>query len=365
MRVFSRSIETFLERLSVRARRILREDFRVRTGSRRFRTADGWTWPILLVAIDDPQRLGYFDARDCTIGIHKRLMYSAKDRVLDDLLRHELAHYFAYIEHHVSGLDERPHGPQFQSVCDRYGLGAEVRSASIDVASENDAIEGELRNEAVLARFQRLMSLAESDNEHEASLAVLRANELMVKHNLDAAAAAGMTPGEVEFCVRVVIPAKRSSPRIAAISAILEEFLVFPVQGRDGLEVTGTRANVEQAEYVAAYLNRALAAAWKAAKQKSPKRKLREKPFMEAASNAYLEKLRSAKAALPAADQKALIVLNDELEWAGQGAYGGGLRSKTTRYETCADSTRKGAKAGAALELRRGVTAKGVVPLIG
>jgi hypothetical protein len=365
MRVFSASIETFLDRLSVYAKRILREDFGVRVSRTRFRTADGWGWPIILVAIDDPRRLAYFDPRDCSIGVHKRLMYSAKERVLEDLLRHEFAHYFTYIEHHVSGLDGRSHGPQFQATCDKYGIDPEVRRASIEISEENDAIEGELRNEAVIAKFQRLMSLAESDNEHEASLAVLRANELMVKHNLDAVAARGAKPGEIEYCVRLVIPYKRNSPRRSAIAEILSEFLVFPVHTSAGLEVTGTRANVEHAEYIAGYLDRALASAWRQARKSHSGRRLREKPFMVAASESYLEKLRRAKSRLPASDQNALVVLSKELDWAGRGAYGGGIQMTTSSYRSCGTSTSEGARAGAALEIRRGVSGSGTVTLIG
>jgi hypothetical protein len=292
-------------------------------------------------------------------------MYTAKDRVLKDLLRHELAHYFAYIEHHESGMDDRPHGPQFQSVCDTYGLGPEVRRASIDVPAENDAIEGELKNEAVIARFKRLMSLAESDNEHEAALAIVRANELMVRHNLDAAAATNADRNEIEYCVRLVIPCKRSSPRVSAIAEILREFLVFPVQGSEGLEVTGTRANVEHAEYIAGYLDRALAAAWKRARAANPKRRLREKPFMAAAAESYVEKLKRATTRLPESDQDALMVLGEELEWAGRGVYGGGVHVTSSSYRTCGVSTLHGARAGAAIEIRRGVSTSGTVTLIG
>ena len=363
MRVFSASIETFLDRLAVLTKRILRDDFRVSVGRSRFRTPDGWSWPILLVAIDDTTRLGYFDPNDYTIGVHKRLMYTAKDRVLENLLRHELAHYFTFIEHHESGLDGRPHGPQFQRTCDRYGLAPEIRRATSDVRAENDAVEGQLANEAVIVRFQRLMSLAESDNEHEASLALVRANELMVRHNLDAAAAGGVGSGEIEYCVKLVLPCKRSSPRSTAIAEILSEFLVFPVHGSEGLEVTGTRANVEHAEYIAGYLDRALRAAWKRARASSPRR-LREKPFMEAAAESYLAKLRRTKAKLPPQDQRALVVLDEELAWAGRGIYGGALSRTTSRYRGCAESSAQGARAGAALEIRRGLSAKGVTPLL-
>jgi hypothetical protein len=364
VRVFSASIESFLGRLNVLTKSILRDDFGVRVGRTRFHTANGWSWPILLVAIDDAGRLGYFDPSDCTIAVNKRLMYTAKDRVLENLLRHELAHYFTHIEHHATGMDDRAHGPQFQSICDKYGLALEVRRASSDICAENEAIEGELANERVIAKFQRLMSLAESDNEHESALAILRANELMVRHNLDAAAAIDAEPGEIEYCVRLVIPCKRSSPRISAIAEILSEFLVYPVQGSRGLEVTGTRANVEHAEYVASYLDRALAAAWKRAKVDSPGRRLRERPFMAAAEASYLEKLQRAKAKLPAEDQNALVVLGEELEWAGRGSHGGGVHRTTSSYRSCGVSTSHGARAGAALEIRRGLTGSGAVELI-
>jgi hypothetical protein len=365
VRVFSASIETFLARLTALAKRILRDDFRVRVGRSRFQTPDGWAWPIILVAMDDAQRLAWFDTRDCTIGVHKRLMYTAKDRVLEDLLRHELAHYFTYIEFHAHGLDDRAHGPRFQATCEKYDLAPDIRRASIEISEENDAIEGELQNEAVIARFQRLMSLAESDNEHESALAIVRANELMVKHNLDAAAAKGASGDEIEYCVQLVIPYKRSSPRRSAIMEILTEFFVYPVHTSAGLEVTGTRVNVEQAEYIANYLDRALAAAWKRARRAHSGRPLREKPFMAAAASSYLDKLRRARSGLPQHHTNALVVLNRELEWAGQGVYGGGLHTTTSTYRTCGVSTSQGARAGAALEIRRGVTGSGGVKLIG
>ncbi len=367
VRVFSASIESFLARLDAMTRPLLRDEFAVKVGRTRFETPDGWTWPIRLVAIDDAGRLGYFNAEGCTIAVHKRLMYTAKDRVLRDLLRHELAHYFTYIAFHESGLDSRAHGPQFQWTCDRYGLPDAARLASCDVAAENDAIEGELANEATIAKIQRLLALAKSDNEHEAELALLRANELMVRHNLDAAATLAGSGNfeEVEYCVEVVIPCKRSSPRVSAIADILTEYFVYPVQTREGLEVTGTRANVEQAHYIADVLDRALAASWKRARAESRGARLREKPFMEAAAESYLTKLRGAKAQVDGQGQRALTRLATELEWAGQGIQGGGLRTATIWYEACPVSSSQGARAGEQLEVQRGVAANDPVVLIG
>jgi len=363
MRVFSASIETFLRKLNLYAKEILRQDFGVQVERTRFHTPDGWTWPIVLVAIDDRQLLGYFNHADCTIGINKCLMYTAKDRVIKDLLRHELAHYFTFIRHPESAVDCTAHGAEFRATCDAYGLGPEIRRATMEVRRHNDAIEGELRNEKVIERFRKLMSLSESDNENEAALAIVRANELMVKHNLDARAIA-RADDEIEYCVRLVIPCKRKTPRITAIGEILREFLVYPVHAAEGLEVTGTRDNVENAEYIAQYLDRELAAAWKRARVASRRRALKQKPFMIALSNSYRAKLVAATRRLPDRDRKTLVVMNQQLEWACNGAYGGGLRSASSSYEPCAESSARGAAAGSDLDVRRGLNSRGVVKLL-
>ena len=262
MRVFSQSLESFLKKLTLWTKEILRDEFGVRVARTRFHTSDGWTWPIVLVAIDDAARLGYFDPDHYIIGVHKSLMYTAKDQVIKDLLRHELAHYFTFIECSTGAQSAdwpagiNAHGPEFRAVCEKYHLAADVRAASVDVRGQNEAIEGELESEAVIEKIRKLMSLAQSDNEHEAALATVRANQLMLKHNLDAIAASGGPLDEIEYCVRLVIASRRSNPRIAAIGRILREFLVVPVHTGEGLEVTGTRANVENAEYIASFLDR-------------------------------------------------------------------------------------------------------------
>ena len=134
----------------------------------------------------------------------------------------------------------------------------------MDVREGNDAVEGELKSEAVIEKVRKLMSLAQNDNENEAALATLRANQLILKHNLDAQAAD--REGDAEYCVDLVLACRRSSPRSFAISHILREFLVFPVFTSVGLEVTGSRANVENSRYIADYLDRELRALWKAAR---------------------------------------------------------------------------------------------------
>jgi hypothetical protein len=363
MRVFSTSIEVFLKKLTLYSREILIREFGVPVARTRFRTRDGWTWPLAIVAIDDRDRLGYFDSEDYTIGINKCLMYTAKERVIKDLLRHELAHYFTHIEFRAMTSPMTAHGPAFQSICDKYHLPANVHSASMDIRAENDAIEGELASEEVIAKIQKLMSLAASDNENEAALATLRANELMVKYNLDTIAAAGAAGGELEYCVKLVLPSKRSTPRLAAIARILREFFVYPITTKDGLEVTGTWANVDNAEYIATYLDRELAAIWTRARKKKPG--MKQKSFMSALATSYTNKLRASRYDLPDCDKRALVRMSEALDWAVSGVYGGSLRSASSRHQMCPESASQGAQAGSNLEIRRGMTSQGGVKLIG
>lgn len=363
VRVFSASIEVFLKKMTLYAKDILRNDFYAYVDRTRFRTVDGTSWPLRFVAIDDRRRLGYFDSEDYTIGINKCLMYTAKERVLKDLLRHELAHYFTYIEFRGTLPDAGAHGAEFQHVCDMYRLPAGVRAATMDVRAENDAIEGELKSEEVIAKIKKLMSLAESDNENEAALATLRANELMVKHNLDVIAALGDDSRDVEYCVKLILPYKRSSPRMAAIAQILQEFFVCPVHTSEGLEVTGTRANVDNAEYIAAYLNRELDRLWKQARTNG-KRKLRQKAFMTALARSYRDKMQVSRSHLPVSDQRALMIIDSEIEWAVGGLYGGALSTTSSRYQICEESSARGAAAGASLNIRRGVSTEGAVKLL-
>jgi hypothetical protein len=364
VRVFSASIETFLQKLDGYARGILLNEFGVKVARTRFHTADGWSWPIALVAIDDRTRLGYFDPSDCTIGIHRSLMYNAKNHVLKGLLRHELAHYFTQIEHHESGVNAPAHGAEFRAVCEKYGLPPEARVATLDVRKGNDAVEGELQSEAVIVKVRKLISLAQSDNEHKAELATLRANQLILKHNLDAqAACAGDREGDTEYCVDLVLSCRRNRPRVWAMGQILHEFLVYPVFTSAGLEVTGSRANVENARYMADYLNRELGALWKAACAENPR--LKEKAFTAALAGSYVKKLKAAKHRMPACDRNALVVLNEEFGWATTGAYGGGLHSRSSSISRCRESARRGAEARSNLNIRRGVTPSGVVRLLG
>ena len=114
----------------------------------------------------------------------------------------------------------------------------------------------------MLERIRKLLALAGSPNQHEAEIAMRKAHELMLRHNIEAARA----QAERDFEVRHLgDPAKRRSRVEADIMILLaESFFVkvirlpvyLPLTGTRGSvhEISGTRPNVEMAAHVYAFL---------------------------------------------------------------------------------------------------------------
>jgi hypothetical protein len=114
----------------------------------------------------------------------------------------------------------------------------------------------------VLERIRKLLALAGSANRHEAEGAMQRAHELMLRHNIEAAAATEARAFEVRH---LGDPLRRISGVEAAILALLSDcFFVrviripvyLPREGKRGNvhELSGTRANLELAVHVYEFL---------------------------------------------------------------------------------------------------------------
>ena len=165
------------------------------------------------------------------------------------VLQHELAHQ--YVDEVLRVRNEPPHGDTFRRVCEERGIDA--RAGGVPIAAE--APEGD----RILDRIRKLLALAGSDNRHEAELAMQKAHELMLRHNVDA-------PGDRRYVIRQIgTPEKRGNRVEGAVLALLAElFFVkvilvpvwLPLLGKRGTayEISGTQANVDMAEHVYSFL---------------------------------------------------------------------------------------------------------------
>lgn len=177
------------------------------------------------------------------------------------VLQHEMAHQYC---DEFLRVDEAAHGATFQQVCEERGIdgkaaGAPVAAAGVEV-------------DRVLERIRKLLALAGSANQHEAEMAMRRAHELMLRHNIEHAS-------QRTYEVRHLgDPGKRTSRVEQDIANLLATFffvkviripVYLPRDGKRGgvYEIAGTHANVEMAQHVHAFLLATCARLWTEAKR--------------------------------------------------------------------------------------------------
>jgi hypothetical protein len=208
--------------------------------------------PPVIVLSDTVSRLGRWIYETNTLEISRTLVLAKPWLEVVSVLEHEMAHQF--VEQVLGIRNEPAHGPAFQRVCTERGIDGRAAGALIAASAPT------LETDRVLERIRKLLALAGSSNENEAEVAMRRAHELMLRHNIDAAAATR------SYEVRHLgDPAKRRTRVEADIAGLLSEFFFVEVirvpafvasTGTRGhvYEIVGTRPNVEMASHVFAFL---------------------------------------------------------------------------------------------------------------
>ncbi|MDD4973303.1 MAG: DUF2786 domain-containing protein [Bacteriovorax sp.] len=306
MFLHSKTISAFITRVRNDVREIVNLEMKLKMERSRI-YYKGILYPLTIVVFEDNSRLGYFDSRSYELGLSKKLMYQAFDSVLKNIIRHELAHFMCYLLMGPRVL----HGEEFHTVCKSFGWGPEVYAAYANLELENDKAKSENededenenhKTEKLLLRLKKLLALATSDNVHERELATLKANQLLLEHNLDLSKTE--TSGDEIVYVKRVLEATRKSSKHVAIYEILKTFFVSPVfnhgRGIFYLEVIGDATSVELADYVAHFLDIELEAIWKQTQKENPslKGKSSKNSFFNGVAKGYVEKIEKQKSTL-------------------------------------------------------------------
>jgi hypothetical protein len=233
-----------------------------------------------------------------TIELSRTLVLEQSWGVVLEVLKHEMAHQ--YVDEVLGEREQAAHGPAFHRVCKERGIDARASGAPWPTEGAEP-----LREERVaLEKISRLLSLASSPNEHEAQAAMAAAQRLMLKYNLEACAE---NSGR-DYCFRHVgSPTGRvyEPPRILAL-ILSEHFFVEtiwvpvwrPLEGKRGqvIEVCGTRANVELADYVHDFLTRTGDRLWLEHKRAQGIRSNRDRrTFLAGVMTGFRDKLSSQK----------------------------------------------------------------------
>jgi hypothetical protein len=208
--------------------------------------------PVLVLSAT-AQRLGRWIGPTRTLELSRALVLVRPWLEVKSVLEHEMAHQF--VDEVLCVTDESPHGPTFARVCAERGIDARAAGTPLGSATGDARIE-----DRVLDRIRKLLALAGSENQHEAELAMKKAHELMLRHNIEQAAT-----NHAYDAVHLGTPNRRASPVELEVMGIIAEFFFVEVirvpvyQPREGahaqvFEVIGTRENVAMAEHVHAFL---------------------------------------------------------------------------------------------------------------
>ena len=228
----------------------------------RDRFAGRLTAPVLVLS-NTTTHLGRWHSATRILELSRTLVLERPWPEVVSVLEHEMAHQFVDEVLQVRG--ETAHGETFRRVCAERGIDARAAGRPDPAGAPVGATDPGA--DRVLDRIRKLLALAGSANQHEAEIAMRRAHELMLRHNIEHAA-------QRTYEVRHLgDPQKRGNRVEADIASLLAAYffvkviripVYLPREGKRGgvYEIAGTHANVEMASHVYAFLTATAARLW-------------------------------------------------------------------------------------------------------
>jgi hypothetical protein len=318
MIVYSKRISQFIREITYALKTILAYEVGLKVAGERFYNPQRTiSYPIRVVIYNHKKMLGYFDPNFYELGFHECLMGASKES-LYNVIRHELAHYLTFMEY---GGAVDAHGPEFRAFCIARGWNEKVYQATTCLEGGSEIADGE---EEIVRKVKKLMALANSANKNEAELAMLKSQQLLLKHHIDTRSLENEEEDKV-FLLRI-LKQKKENAKMRAIGKILETFFVNVVysrsQGFIHLEILGSATNVEIAKYVASVLHSELDHLWnEAQKLASLKGVIAKNSFFLGLAKGYCDKVQAFKRDYGSAETKALMVIEKKLTEAKAMAY--------------------------------------------
>ena len=351
MFIYDNTTIAFIQKSETFLREILHE-IGIVVKNNRFVLND-YLYPINVVVFEGHE-WGHFNTSFLQLSLNRKLIYLAKDSVVRDIIKHELAHYLTYILY----KDVLPHGPEFHSVCEQFGFPKEVSKATLNLEEGNLSKEGDLESEKILEKVKKLLSLAQSSNSHEAELATMKANDLLLRHNLDY-----LKDRQEPIYMDRLLMRKRKDSKLSAIYSILKHFIVRPVisQGRSAccLEVSGTLTNVKLAGYIAHFLDQELDYLWEQVRSTHDLKGIQAKnSFFLGVAEGFDRKMKLAKMNYSEADRKALVVVEKKLDFETRIIYKR-LAQSHSGHRRDAEANQLGHSKGMNLTIRNAVEGQG------
>lgn len=284
-----------------------------------------WAFKVTLakpaIALHDTQRSwGVWDGPSRTIKISWRLISGYSWDLVVNILKHEMAHQL--VQEHFRVDDG--HGPLFQQACARLGLAPAFMRASGDLPpSAPGGADAAPATDRIMEKVRKLLSLAQSQNEHESLLAMKKVNELIAKYNIGQIGA--RDAGDYSYAI---INPKRQRIELyqRLICTILSDYFFVEVicadlydaasdQVHKVIELLGLAENVKIAEYVYYFLVQQLEILWRQYQKQSGVPRGGKRSYWLGVIQGFRERMapEGGAAAAPAASSSALVVAEDKV----------------------------------------------------
>ncbi len=140
--------------------------------------------PILNINMQTKQ-LGSWVAANRCLHLSHHLIIGHPWTLTLKVLKHEMAHQICS---EIYGREDAGHGPLFCQACSLLGLDAAFHHAGADLQTGITAVaagsETSEQGRQIIEKVRKLLALGDSDNEHEATLAMQRASEILARYRL-------------------------------------------------------------------------------------------------------------------------------------------------------------------------------------
>jgi len=247
---------------------------------------------------DTGEKWGAWSGKNREITLNRSLVLEYPWDAVCEVLKHEMAHQLA--EEVMGANNETPHGASFQEAC--FHLRADpAASGHLRRLLDRGSKDAQSREDKMLVRIKKLMSLAQSRNRHEAEAAMAKAHELVDRYNLDLVRLEGDRNFVSVFLGR---PGLRHFREVHRLAVLLSDFYyVFCIwesayvieKGKMGrvLEISGTEKNVKIASYVYDFVNRFISSQWEAYNREKGLNRYRRTDFAFGILEGFDAKLKS------------------------------------------------------------------------
>ncbi len=300
-----------MNEIKLTVKEVLSKEIRLKVvGDRFYDVRQQASYPIKVVIYNNKNMLGYFDPTFFELGFHECLMHSSRQQ-LHNIIRHELAHFITFIKY---GGTIQPHSPEFRAVCKSMGWNEEVYLSTTSLEEGMNVFDIEESN--VFRKVQKLMALSTSSNKNEAEQAMIKSQQLLLKHNIDSKYIGGNE--EEKISLKRILKQKKENAKMRSIAQILGTFFVSTVYVRAEdhiyLEILGNAVNVEIAEYVANVLQIELENLWNQAQRLANLKGIVAKnSFFIGIAMGYCNKIKGLKREYNSEVTTALMVIEKKL----------------------------------------------------